>query len=249
MPYHVVNFSGGKDSTAMLLKMIENGMRIDKVVFIDTTKEFPEMYEHIEKVKNYIHPIKIETVTIDFDYWFGEHVKTKGKNKGSVGYGWPDNSTRWCTFLKRDKKLQYYRSCGITTNNAVEFVGISHEESNRTILSSGDGYTKHYPLVDWKMTGEQAIQYCYNKGFDWKGLYKKFSRASCWCCPLSNMSELRMLYEYYPELWKELEKMDKKSHRRFRVKHSVAGLTKKFERERKRGFFVKNKEGKLTPNK
>ena len=31
---HIVNFSGGKDSTAMLIRMIEEGMPIDDIVFI-----------------------------------------------------------------------------------------------------------------------------------------------------------------------------------------------------------------------
>ena len=35
---HIVNFSGGKDSTAMLLKMIEKDMPIDEIIFCDTGK-------------------------------------------------------------------------------------------------------------------------------------------------------------------------------------------------------------------
>ncbi len=45
---HIVSFSGGKDSTAMLLMVIEYGMQIDDIIFCDTGKEFPEMYEHIK---------------------------------------------------------------------------------------------------------------------------------------------------------------------------------------------------------
>lgn len=52
--YHVVSFSGGKDSTATLLYMIELGMPIDDIIFVDTTIEFPAMYEHIDKVEKYI---------------------------------------------------------------------------------------------------------------------------------------------------------------------------------------------------
>lgn len=51
---HIVSFSGGKDSTAMLLMMLEKEMQIDDIVFMDTGVEFPEMYEHIEKVETYI---------------------------------------------------------------------------------------------------------------------------------------------------------------------------------------------------
>ena len=52
---HIVSFSGGKDSTAMLLMMLEKGLQIDDIVFTDTGVEFPEMYEHIEKVEQYIN--------------------------------------------------------------------------------------------------------------------------------------------------------------------------------------------------
>ncbi len=49
--FNVVSFSGGKDSTAMLLKMIEEKIDIDCVLFCDTGLEFPQMYEHIDKVE------------------------------------------------------------------------------------------------------------------------------------------------------------------------------------------------------
>lgn len=50
----IVSFSGGKDSTAMLLMMLERGMKIDYILFCDTGMEFPQMYEHIERVNSYI---------------------------------------------------------------------------------------------------------------------------------------------------------------------------------------------------
>jgi len=40
----IVCFSGGKDSTAMLIRMIEKKIEFDEVVFSDTELEFPEMY-------------------------------------------------------------------------------------------------------------------------------------------------------------------------------------------------------------
>ena len=76
---HVISFSGGKDSTAMLLMMIEKGYPIDYIIFVDTTKEFPEIYQHIQKVEEYIYPYKITKLSFDFDHYFSEHVKTRGK--------------------------------------------------------------------------------------------------------------------------------------------------------------------------
>ena len=52
--WQIVSFSGGKDSTAMLLRMLELGMRVDEIIFYDTGVEFPQMYEHVDKVERYI---------------------------------------------------------------------------------------------------------------------------------------------------------------------------------------------------
>ena len=48
---HIAFFSGGKDSTAMLLLILENNLPLDEIIFNDTTVEFPDMYDHIDKVK------------------------------------------------------------------------------------------------------------------------------------------------------------------------------------------------------
>ena len=236
---NIISFSGGKDSTAMLLMMLEKGIQIDRVICVDTTKEFPQMYEHIKKVQAMIEPLKIEIVKIDFDYWFGEHVKTRGKRKGDKGYGFPDFRNRWCTALKLESygmvaaSMQYNprKRGGVNSipKDIVEFHGISFDEKQRT--SNNEGRNIKYPLVEWQITGRQALDYCYSRGLDWGGLYEKFHRVSCWCCPLSRIGELRVLYSEFPELWVELEEMDKKSFRKFKSNYSVAELREKFANE------------------
>lgn len=104
---HLVSFSGGKDSTAMLLRMMELEMRIDKVLFCDTWMEFPAMYEHIEKIKKVVKNAGIEFVTLknskSFKYLMLEHQpkrrkSTQMKLKGNPqGYSWAGSKLRWCT--------------------------------------------------------------------------------------------------------------------------------------------------------
>lgn len=223
---NVVSFSGGKDSTAMLLMMLEKSIAVDRVICVDTTKEFPQMYEHIQKVQAMIAPLEIEIVKIDFDYWFGDHTITRGKRKGEKGYGFPDFRIRWCTALKREAIQKVQK--GIP-GDAVQFHGIAFDEKERTERNSGRG--TEYPLIDWQITGKQALEYCYSKGLDWGGLYEKFHRVSCWCCPLSRIGELRVLHNEFPELWQELVEMDKKSFRRFRNDYSVQDLSERFANE------------------
>ena len=234
---HIVSFSGGKDSTCMLLKMIESNMPIDRIICIDTTKEFPEMYNHIDKVQEYIKPLKIEIIKIDYDYWFSEYVLTKGKNINKKGYGWTSNKFRWCSGLK----IEAFRSLLANQEynprqrkrlkqnviNSNIYIGYSFDEPHRA--KSDASLNETYPLIDWKITGEEALQYCYNKGFDWGGLYKTFKRVSCYCCPLSRINELKHLYNNYPELWQNIKNMDKLTYRKFRADVTLDQLEDKFK--------------------
>ena len=222
---HIVSFSGGKDSTAMLLRMLEKNMQVDEILFCDTGKDFPDMIKHIEQVKKYIkEKYNKEIITLkaekSFNYYMFEHEKTRGKNKGEKGYGWATMRCRWCTSnLKNrviDNYLKQYRQEGYK-----EYIGIAYDEAKRI-------KDKCYPLVEWKMTEKDCLQYCYDRGFTWNGLYEYFDRVSCWCCPLKNLKELKTLYTHYSELWEELKEMDKKSYNQFRADYSVEKLENKF---------------------
>ena len=223
---HIVSFSGGKDSTAMLLKMIELNYKIDEIIFIDTGVEFPEMYKHIHDIENYINrPITILKSDKSFEYYMFDHIKTRGKRKGQKGYSWSDFRNRWCTkYLKIDvigKYLKKYKQQGY---KIIEYHGIAIDEPKRI--------KEHkYPLVDWGMTEKDCLEYCYSKGFYWSGLYEKFHRLSCWCCPLQSLKELKVLYNEFPELWNKLKEWDNNTYRQFRVDYSVEDLERKFENE------------------
>ena len=159
---NIVSFSGGKDSTAMLLMMLERGVPVDRVICVDTTKEFPAMYEHIKKVQSMIEPLKIEIVKIDFDYFFGEHiVKTRNSSKNNVGYGFPSFLNRWCTTKKTQLSKKALMGCG----EYIKYIGIAFDEKHR-VGKNTKGEDLKYPLVEWGITEKQALEYCYSKGLD-----------------------------------------------------------------------------------
>lgn len=218
----------GKDSTAMLLKMLEDNWPIDEIICCDTGKEFPQMYEHIEKVKRHIKEKYNKEITVlkaekSFEYYMFDHEKMRGKNKGKKGYGWATMLCRWCTTLLKnqviDRYLKQYQDEGY-----IEYIGIAYDEPKRI-------KDKRYPLVEYEMTEKDCLQYCYDKGFDWGGLYEHFDRLSCWCCPLKNLKELKILFKYYPELWNELKEMDKRSYNQFKANYSIEQLEEKFKKE------------------
>lgn len=223
----VVSFSGGKDSTAMLLLMLEHGWHIDEIIFCDTGMEFPQMYSHIDKVERYIGR-KVTRLKAEktFEYYMFEHEKTKGERQGQKGYGWPTMWARWCTAaLKQDIVKRHLRQY----SNITEYHGIAADEAHRAEKNKGRNI--RYPLIEWNVTEKDCLNYCYSKGFNWDGLYEHFNRVSCWCCPLKSIAELRQLYKHYPELWRRLLDMDNRAWNQFRADYSVAELDKRFEAE------------------
>ena len=241
----VCSFSGGKDSTAMLLRLLESGMPVDVILFNDTGLEFEQLYDHIDKVEQYIKrytDIGITRIKPEqpFEFYFYDvpihHRKQTEFNKrlgtdSHNGFSWPGPKMRWCTDrLKtrpRTKFLREYRS----EYNIIEYVGIAADEEYRLRRKINKRENMRYPLVEWGMTEADCLKYCYDRGFDWDGLYEKFSRVSCWCCPLQSLPELRVLYYDFPDLWQKLKEMDDLTYGQFRIDYSVTDLEKRFDLE------------------
>lgn len=291
---HIVSFSGGKDSTCMLLKMIESGMQIDEIIFIDTGIEFKEMYEHINKVEQNINrEIKRLKPDNNFEYYAYKHevnitlnkwlkkrygidkkqlmnilrdcydesssnsivekqeLQYKNEKPLQIGYGFPDNRNRWCTTIFKKKVikeyLNKYKGCDV-----IEYHGIAFDEKKRANRNKEKKI--QYPLIEWEITEEDALNYCYEKGYDWGGLYKFFNRVSCWCCPLKNLTELKNLFIYFPEKWDELKIMQSNVSNKFRKDYSIDELEIRFKKEieqelRRIYMFLPQKWNDLTNDK
>lgn len=231
---YIVSFSGGKDSTAMLLLLIEKGYPIDEIIMCDTGMEFEDMYVHIEKVKEMINlPITVLKSEKSFEYYMFDHVKTRGKNKGSKGYSWPDFRNRWCTQLLKKTVINKYLKEKYPSDKyeVWEYHGIALDEAERAEKNKEKKCL--YPLIMWEMTEKDCLQYCYNRGLNWNGLYEKLGRVSCWCCPLKNLKELKAIYKEFPEYWEKLKEWDEKTYRQFKSDYSIKDLEEKFKKENK----------------
>ncbi len=86
----VWSFSGGKDSTAMLLRMLEEKMPVDVILFCDTGLEFPALYDHIRKVERDIgREITVVKNPNDFEYLFARKKSpANGKHRTPLDMGW-----------------------------------------------------------------------------------------------------------------------------------------------------------------
>ncbi len=229
----------------MVLHMIELGEHIDEVVCCDTHKEFPAMYRHIEKVKKVIEDAGIKFTLLrsekSFDYLMFEEITAKN----TPGRAWPNFKTRWCTGeLKKDIIRKYFKDLK-RQHHIIQCVGLAADEGYRLNRANNQQKDKRYPLVEWGWTETDCLKYCYNRGYDWEGLYEIFSRVSCWCCPLKSLDEYRKLWKHFPDLWEELKDMDRRSWNQFRVDYSVEDLEIRFRFEEERitqGLSITNRD-------
>lgn len=214
----------------MLLMMLERSMPVDEILFCDTGIEFPAMYEHLNRVEQYTgRKITRLKAKHDFYWWFWCNQKVKGKMAGQFGMSWPGFKARWCTKrLKHKVTADYLRGTG----DYVQYIGIAADEPKRH-RNIPDNV--RHPLYDWGITEQQALQYCYDHGFDWDGLYEHFDRVSCWLCPLQGIKELRTLRKVFPELWSKLRVMDALTYYQYRPDYSIEQLERRFALEDAQG--------------
>lgn len=100
------------------------------------------------------------------------------------------------------------------------YIGIAADEPSRHYRETAKNI--RHPLFEWGITEKMALEYCQNKGFDFGGLYKKFKRLGCWCCPFQSKKVLRILRSDYPKLWQEMARIDAKSPNTFKTERSIA---------------------------
>ena len=238
-----MNFSGGKDSTYMLLEMIRRNMRIDAVVYADTTMEFPPMYEHLDQMERLLKAERGIPVTRlrpeqSFEELMFEAIKPESRY-ALPGHGWPNAAIRWCT---GEFKIRLINSFSRTLSaKPYHYIGFAADETQRLKRKRNQDPSKRYPLAEWGVTETQALERCYQQGFHWNGLYEDFFRVSCWCCPLQSLQDLRTRQERYPKMWAELRRLDAlaiaqfgrdNSFGQFRPKESVRMLELRFDFEK-----------------
>ena len=214
MNYTMASCSFGKDSLAMLLRLIEENRPLDEVVFYDTGMEFQAIYNMRDKLLPLLKQKNIKYTELKPERPFLYDMLEKpveSKQKGMHnGYGWCGGVCRWGTTAKQ-KALDEYA----TQKRATVYIGIAKDETKR-LIKKIEPYKKH-PLVDWGMKEKDCLQYCIEKGYCWDEngveLYSILDRVSCWCCCNKNKKELYNIWLHLPQYWERLKELQSKLDR------------------------------------
>lgn len=178
-PKHVVGLSGGKDSTALALWLVENEPRQYEFICNTTGDELPEMVDHWGRLEELLGS-KIIQVRHERDLF--EEIR-KQKMLPSV-------FARWCTkILKIQPTIKYMDSL---PEGSTLYVGLrSDEEARRGIY--GEDILIRFPLREQGMDEDAVWSYLAQRGVNIP------KRTDCAACPYQRLGEWRDLYFNHPE--------------------------------------------------
>ena len=206
----VANVSGGKDSTAMILHLMELNLNFE-AVFCDTGWEHEQTYEYLEYLEKFVlkQPIK----RLRNEKYF--KTDTRGGYEELVlnKIFFPSNVIRTCTLeLKVAPQLEYMDEVRAKyKKKPVSAVGIRKEESQaRSKLGpfeEKDESTIWRPLIDW--TVEDVIAIHKRFGVAPNPLYTRgFSRVGCFPCIFARKSEIKHAFQESPERFERIRQLE-----------------------------------------
>lgn len=204
---HIAMLSGGRDSTAMVIKMLQEKMPVDYIIFTDTQNEFPDMYKYIHKVDAYIYRKFNKRITIihtkkTFNDWAKGKIK-KGVRKGMVR-GIP-MVTVPC-FWKRDSKVRpfeyFLKENGIT--EYTQYIGYTYFEKNRANVKDEN---QRFPLIEFKMCAADVDRLLESVDLI-NPLYKRFNRTGCFFCPYMSNRAFYLVKKFHPSEWLEMKSLE-----------------------------------------
>ncbi|MEN3944236.1 phosphoadenosine phosphosulfate reductase family protein [Prosthecobacter sp. SYSU 5D2] len=194
---HVLNVSGGKDSSAMALLMagrirgLEH-FRLDDMeyLFCDTQKELPETYEYLSRLEAELgSKITYLNAKAGFDHW----------HKVFGGY-LPSPQNRWCTKLLKLKPFESH----VGDDAVISYVGLRADEDRIGYISTKPNIKTRYPLREAGIDYNGVIRILEDSGL---GLptFMKWGRTNSGCtfCFFQTPYEWLRLQETYPDKFKE----------------------------------------------
>ena len=168
---NIFNLSFGKDSMATLLLALEQGVKVDRVMYVDIrfdseiSGEHPIMAEWIptaEKILREKFGIVVDHAYSGVTYceqFYRE--KTKGKHIGDK-YGFPHIIGAWCNDRLKVKAIQKYMA-QFKGQEITHFVGIAADEPKRwaRMQAKETGRVKYRSLlVGQNLTEQDAVAIC-----------------------------------------------------------------------------------------
>ena len=193
---HIVALSGGKDSTALALRLADVDPRDYLYFCTPTGDELPDMEAHWEKLERLLNaPI------IRLKYPGG--FKALCKNQKCL----PNFRMRFCTrILKIEVAERFYRE----HQPCLIYVGLRADEEGRD-GSYSEEFQHRYPLREWGWGISEVLIYLKSKGIEIP------RRTDCARCFWQRIDEWWSLWKDYPHIFRDAANQEKEIGHTFRT--------------------------------
>lgn len=209
---NIISFSGGKDSTALILWATENLDDFD-TVWMDTGWEHPWTYDYVDYIDKKL--LDGELVRLKSSEYEGfEDLSIQKKRV-------PSAKARFCTQkLKLEPLIAYFDTLR-DDFEIYNYVGIRAEESIKRSEMKKTAFDLDYfgcwirrPLLDWKAQG--VFDMLDKHEVDPNPLYKVgMSRVGCMPCVMNRHSDFRQIMERFPDVIDKVRRLEEKLGRSF----------------------------------
>jgi 3'-phosphoadenosine 5'-phosphosulfate sulfotransferase (PAPS reductase)/FAD synthetase len=200
----VVQFSGGKDSTAAILKVLEKYPKDEALlVYEDTGADFVETEPHVKLIAGMVGlPLVILKGKEDYFDLVRRYQS------------FPSPASRWCTRkLKMDEIRRYIAANrSMFSSELIVVTGIRADESPARAKMGAwrlDDHltTKNQMVKFWapclELTEVGVKEYVTANGLPLHPCYQFSRRANCWNCFFAPNHSVRAYAEMHPELWEK----------------------------------------------
>lgn len=178
---HIVGLSGGKDSTALALRLAEIEPRKYEYICNETGNELPEMRAHWANLEDMLGT-KITPVRYHTDL-FGLIEEQKMI---------PNFRSRFCTrMLKIEPTIAYFETL---PSDSVLHVGLRADEEVRRGIFGEDMLIK-FDMRDWGWKERDVWTYLDSRGVSIP------ERSDCALCPYQRLEEWFALWRDHPDQW------------------------------------------------
>ena len=234
----IVCYSGGKDSTAMLIHLLKTNAQIDDIMYVDVGNwTWNNAKDHIKQVEE---TLGVKITVLD---------ATDELSKGFQRWGFPSIINRWCTGIKKALMRDYIKNKYGKRENIVQYIGYCSDEEKRTDKPLYSAYDAEYPLVDANITNEDALKLCQEYGFDFGGIYEHHKHYNCWLCPLQRVDELYWIWKNEPQLWEQLRQMQLQTNGEYKYQKTIFYFDQKFWEKNRKELEMKRLEARKKYNK
>mgnify|MGYP007083461494 CR=1 FL=1 len=193
---HVVGLSGGKDSTALALWLVENEPREYEFICNATGNELPEMQAHWRKLEQVlgapIIPVRHSADLLQLC----EDMQML-----------PNFRARWCTrILKIEPTIAYMETLA---PGSVLYVGLRANEEMRSGIY-GEDMQIRFPLREQGMNEADVLRYVAERGVTIP------KRTDCALCPFQRLGQWKALWQEHPDLWAQGVEIEERIGHTFR---------------------------------